>query len=96
VDVAERLGVRRVDDPLDVEAAGVGGPRELVGVGDVQVAVGRLGELGQLGGLGATHRPDLGLLQERPVQLGGALLARLAQPADQLGVGLEVAEHPPL
>ena len=91
VDVAEGLRVRRGDHAVDVDAHAVGVLGELVGQRDVHVAVGRLGELGQLGGLGRAHAPDLGV-EERAVELDAARLARRAEAADELGVGVEVAQ----
>ena len=71
----------------------VGDARQLVGEGDVEVAVSGLGELGQLGRLRGAHRPDLGV-EERAVELDGARLAGRAQAPDQLGVRGEVPEDP--
>ena len=65
---------------------------ELVGEGDVQVAVGRLGELRQLGRLRRAHRPHVGV-EERAVELDAARLAALAEAADELRVRREVAQH---
>ena len=51
VDVREGLAVGAADDLQDVDPDALGVARELVGQGDVHVAVGRLGELGELGRL---------------------------------------------
>ena len=48
VDVAVRLAVGGRDDLQDVDADPVRIARELVGEGDVDVAIGRVGELGEL------------------------------------------------
>ena len=42
---------------VDVDTRALGGDGQLVGVGDVQVAVGRLGQLRQLGCLGRPEVP---------------------------------------
>ena len=69
-------------------------PGELVGEADVEVAVGRLGELRQLGRLRGAHRPHVGV-EERAVEVDAARLAALAEPADELRVGREVAQDAP-
>ena len=94
VDVAEGLRVGGGDHAVEVDAGAVGEARELVGQRDVHVAVGGLGELGQLGGLGGAHRPDLGV-EEAAIELDPAGLAGRAEPAQELGVGREIAEHAP-
>jgi hypothetical protein len=94
VDVAEGLRVGGGDDPVDVDPGAIGEARELVGEGDVDVAIGGLGQLGQLGRLRGAHRPDLGV-QETAVQRHAARLAAGAEAAHQLGVGGQVAEHAP-
>ena len=94
VDVAEGLRVGGGDDAVEVDPGAVGEARELVGQRDVHVAVGGLGELGQLGGLGGAHRPHL-RVEEAAVELDPARLAGGAEPAQELGVGREVAEHAP-
>ena len=58
VDVAVRLRVGGADDLGDVDPAARREAGQLVGVGDVHVAVGRLGELRHLGGLGIGDRPS--------------------------------------
>ena len=83
VDVRVRLAVGAVDDFLDVDAHAVGVAGEVVGQGDVDVAVGRVGDLAELGGLGAAHGHDLGV-EHGVVEVGGAppgLRARCRRPA---------------
>ncbi len=92
VDVRVRLGVRRGDHLVDVDADPLGVPGELVGEGDVHVAVGRVGELAELGRLGVAHRDDLGV-EDRVVEGRGAGRRGRADPADELRVGREVAER---
>ena len=52
MDVAVRLAVGRRDDLGDVHPDPVGVPGELVGQGDVDVPIGRVGELREFGRLG--------------------------------------------
>ena len=93
VNVGIGLRVRRTDDLEHVDPALGGEPRQLVGIGDVHVAVRRLGELGHLGCLGVGDGPDLGaLVQHGPIEVGRPRGGLVARPADDLGVALEVQE----
>jgi hypothetical protein len=87
------LGVGRVDDRQHVDAEAVRVAGQLVGEGDVDVAVSRLGELAQLGGLGGAQPADLGV-EERRVQLDAARLAVRREAADELRVRVEVGDRP--
>ena len=93
VDVAVRLRVGGADHLGDVDPAARREAGELVGVGDVHVAVRRLRQLRHLGGLGVGHCPDLGpLVEDGPVELDRATRALRARAADDLRVALEVEE----
>ena len=71
-DVDARVAVGEPDHLPDVDAELVADHRQLVGEGDVDVAVGVLDELGHLGG--ARRRCDAGSPRhEDAVELGGAL-----------------------
>ena len=75
----------------DVDPDPVGVPGELVGQGDVDVAVGRVGELRELGRLGRRHRDDVGV-EDAVVERRRPGGRGLAEPADELRVGGQVAE----
>ena len=91
VDVAVRLRVGRADDLGDIQPSARGKASELVGVGDVHVAVRRLGQLDHLRGLGIGHGPDLGpLVEHGPIELDRATRALRARAADDLRIAPEV------
>ena len=93
VDVAVRLRVRRVDDLGHVDPVPRGVARQLVGVGDVHVAVRRLGQLGHLGRLGAGHGPHLGaLVEDGAVEVHRTPRALVARAADDLRVAAQVEQ----
>ena len=93
VDVAVRLRVGGSDDLRDVQAPARRIPRQLVGVGDVHVAVRRLRQLRHLRRLGIGDGPDLGpLVEDGPIEVDRATRALVARPADDLRVALEVTE----
>ncbi len=94
VDVAVGLAVGGLDDLLDVDPDPLGVAGELVGEGDVHVAIGRVGELAELGRLGAAHPDDL-RVEDRGVEGGRPVAGGRPDPADELGVGGEVAEDGP-
>ncbi len=91
VNVRVRLAVGRLDHFLDVHSGPVRGSRELVGEGDVDVAVGSVGELREFGGLGRAHGHDLGV--EHGVVEGRRAPGRFGtDAADELGIGRQVGE----
>ncbi len=92
MDVRVRLAVRAVDDLLDVDSDAVGVEGEVVGEGDVDVAVGRVGDLAELGRFGAAHLHDLGV-QDGVVEVGRSPSGFRPNAADQLGIGRQVGEH---
>ena len=92
VDVAVRLRVGRTDDFLDVHAHPVGVPGELVGKGDVHVAVRGVGQLRKFGRLGAGERDDV-RIEHRGVEGRRSIGRRRPDAADKLRIHGQVAEH---
>ena len=91
VDVGEGLGVGGGDGFGHVDAVLGGDAGELVGEGDVDVAVGGLGELDELGGLAVGDGED-GRVEGLLVEGGGASRAFGVDAADDLGIAAEVGE----
>jgi hypothetical protein len=91
VDVRVRLAIRRVDHLVDVDPDPFGVASELVGEGDVDIPIGRVGELAELGRLCALHRDDLGV-EDGVVERRGPSRGARPDPADELRIGREVAQ----
>ena len=91
MDMRVRLAVGRRDHLVDVDPQPLGIAGELIGQGDVHVAVGGVGQLAEFGGLGARHRHDL-RVEDGLVEGGRAGRGRRPDPADQLRVRRQVPE----
>ena len=91
MDVGIRLAVGAVDDLLDVDADAVRVAGEVVGQGDVDVAIGRVRYLAELRRLGAAHGHDLGI-QHRVVELSGTPPGFGPDATDELRIGRKVGE----
>jgi len=89
---------------MNVDGVLGGEPGELVGQADIDIPVCRLGQFGQLGCLRAAQVPDaIGAIQirslveveDRFVELAGALCAGGRERADQLRIFAQVCEDAP-
>ena len=90
-DLHARVSVRQADELPDVDRELVADQRELVGEGDVDVAVGVLGELSQFGRAGVGQE-DL-RRAERRVEVAGLLGSGRRQPAADAIIGDQLLEH---
>ena len=90
-DLDARVAVGQFDHPPDIQAHAVADHRQLVGEGDVDVAVGVLGQLDQFGRVGVGHQA--GALDEDAVKLVGAGGASGGQAADDAVVFHQFQHH---
>ncbi|MCC2690958.1 MAG: hypothetical protein K0S21_3761 [Rhizobiaceae bacterium] len=93
VSLTSRAGVAvgQFDHPPDIQAHAVADHRQLVGEGDVDVAVGVLGQLDQFRRVGVGHQA--GALDEDAVELVGAGGAGRGQAADDAVVFHQFQHH---
>ena len=90
-DVDPGVAVGQLDHLQDVEAEALRDHRQLVGKGDVDVAVGVLGELHELGR--ARRGAHAGAVDEQPIERRGALGAVAAHAADHPVVVDQLDQH---
>ena len=90
-DLDARVAVGQFDHPPDIQAHAVADHRQLVGEGDVDVAIGVLGQLDQFGRVGVGHQA--GALDEDAVKLVGAGGAGGGQAADDAVVFHQFQHH---